>query len=198
MIITERGSPDGKLTAHFTTLPRYKHATAGTQDAWVQSSSILYATFEERKYTAFHLELTLRQFSTADDVSEESRTSIFRGYCLKMVGCLAYYSILKGSYNFTRLHDVIFQMQVHFSHPCENLKSSVKMNSKRTGTGWAGIAICYGLDGRGVGVRVPAGAGTSLVSTSSRPVLRTTQPPIQQVTGALSPRVKRPGREADH
>jgi hypothetical protein len=37
-----------------------------------------------------------------------------------------------------------------------------------------------------------------LLSTSSRPVLGFTQPPIQWVLGALSPVVKRPGREADH
>jgi hypothetical protein len=37
-----------------------------------------------------------------------------------------------------------------------------------------------------------------LLSTSSRPVLGPTQPPIQLVPGALSPGVKRPGCEADH
>jgi hypothetical protein len=37
-----------------------------------------------------------------------------------------------------------------------------------------------------------------LFSTSSRPVPGSTQPPIQWVPGALSPGVKRPGREADH
>jgi hypothetical protein len=37
-----------------------------------------------------------------------------------------------------------------------------------------------------------------LCSTSSRPALRPTQPPIQWVLGALSPGAKRPGREADH
>jgi hypothetical protein len=35
-------------------------------------------------------------------------------------------------------------------------------------------------------------------STSSRPKLASTQPPIRWVLGALSPGVKRPGREADH
>jgi hypothetical protein len=37
-----------------------------------------------------------------------------------------------------------------------------------------------------------------LFSTSSRPALGLIQPPIHWVPGALSPEVKRPGREADH
>jgi hypothetical protein len=37
-----------------------------------------------------------------------------------------------------------------------------------------------------------------LFSTSSRQALGSTQPPIQWVPGALSPAVKRPGRQADH
>jgi hypothetical protein len=59
-----------------------------------------------------------------------------------------------------------------------------------------GIATGYGLDEGGVGVRVPV--GSRIFSTSSRPVPGPTQPPIQWVPGALSPGVKRPGREADH
>jgi hypothetical protein len=55
-----------------------------------------------------------------------------------------------------------------------------------------GIAIGYGLDGRGVGVRVPVGS-----SKSYRHGLVPTQPPIQWVPGALSPGIKRQGREAD-
>jgi hypothetical protein len=35
-------------------------------------------------------------------------------------------------------------------------------------------------------------------STSSRPTLGSTKTPIQWVPGALSARVKQPGREADH
>jgi hypothetical protein len=60
-----------------------------------------------------------------------------------------------------------------------------------------GIATGYGLDGRRLGVRVPV-FKNFLFSTSSRPVLGSTQPPIQWVPEALSPRVKRQGREADH
>jgi hypothetical protein len=36
------------------------------------------------------------------------------------------------------------------------------------------------------------------ISTSSRTILGPTQPPIKLIPGALSPRVKRSGREADH
>jgi hypothetical protein len=57
------------------------------------------------------------------------------------------------------------------------------------------IATGYGLDSRGVGVRVPV--GTRFFS-SPRHADPPTQPPIQWVLGALSPGVKRPEREADH
>jgi hypothetical protein len=57
-----------------------------------------------------------------------------------------------------------------------------------------GIATGYGLDGRGVGVRVQI----FLLSTSSKPVLGSTRPPTQCVTGVLSAWVKRPGREGDY
>jgi hypothetical protein len=50
------------------------------------------------------------------------------------------------------------------------------------------IATGYGLDGRGVEVRVPV--GSRIFSTSSIPALGSTQPPIQWAPGALSPGVK--------
>jgi hypothetical protein len=52
------------------------------------------------------------------------------------------------------------------------------------------------VDNRGFGSR--QGLGIFLFTTASRPALRPTQPPIQWIPGALSLRVKRPGREADH
>jgi hypothetical protein len=58
-----------------------------------------------------------------------------------------------------------------------------------------GIATDYGLEDRGVGVRVPVGSRI-LFSTSSRRVLGPTQPPFQWVQEALSLGVKRSGREA--
>jgi hypothetical protein len=47
-----------------------------------------------------------------------------------------------------------------------------------------GIATSYGLDKRGVGVRVSV--GSRIFSTSSRSALRSIQPLIQWVKGALS------------
>jgi hypothetical protein len=54
-------------------------------------------------------------------------------------------------------------------------------------------AIGYGLDDRVVGVLVLVGSKNFLFSTSSRPALGSTQPPIH-----LAPGVKRPGRETGH
>jgi hypothetical protein len=54
-----------------------------------------------------------------------------------------------------------------------------------------GIASGYGLDGRGIGVRLLTGASVQTISgthTASNTM----------VTGALSTDVKRPGREANH
>jgi hypothetical protein len=61
-----------------------------------------------------------------------------------------------------------------------------------------GIATGYGLGDRGVGVLSPDRVKNFLSFTSSRPALGPTQTPVQWVTGALTPGVKRPGREADH
>jgi hypothetical protein len=58
-----------------------------------------------------------------------------------------------------------------------------------------GIATGCILDGRG---SIPGRSKIFLFSVASRPALRPTQPPIQWVPGALSPRVKRSGRGADH
>jgi hypothetical protein len=48
-----------------------------------------------------------------------------------------------------------------------------------------------------VGIATEGRVKNFLFSTSSRPVLESTQPPIQWVSRALLPGVKRPGREAD-
>jgi hypothetical protein len=75
---------------------------------------------------------------------------------------------------------------------------SVLMLSCRSRDSVVGIATSYGLDVWEVGVRVPVGSRMFLFSRSSRPALRSTQPPLQWVPGDLSPEVKRPGREVDH
>jgi hypothetical protein len=53
----------------------------------------------------------------------------------------------------------------------------------------------FGLDGRGVS---PGRGKIFLLSTSSRLTLEPTQPSIQQLPGAFSLGIKRPGCEADH
>jgi hypothetical protein len=59
-----------------------------------------------------------------------------------------------------------------------------------------GIATGYGLDGQLFDSRECQ--EIFLCSTASRPALGPNQSPIQWILGALSPGVKRPGREADH
>jgi hypothetical protein len=61
----------------------------------------------------------------------------------------------------------------------------------------AGIATSYGLDDRGVEVRVPV--GSRIFSSANRPV-RLWGPPNLLSNGyrGFSPGIKRPGRIADH
>jgi hypothetical protein len=59
-----------------------------------------------------------------------------------------------------------------------------------------GIALGCGLDDRRF--ESQQWVGIYVFTTASRSTLGPTQPPIQWVPGALSLRVKRPGREADH
>jgi hypothetical protein len=66
--------------------------------------------------------------------------------------------------------------------------SSVNVESKKKDIclyayvfGAVGIVTCYGLDRRGIGVQIQVGAG--LFSTSPRPVLGLTQPPVHRVPG---------------
>jgi hypothetical protein len=88
-------------------------------------------------------------------------------------------------------------------HPTNRLYTVVKGTIEKPIISWSrdsavGIATGYGLDDRGVGVRVPVGSRIFFYSTSSRPALGPMQPLIQWVSRALSPGVKRPGSEADH
>jgi hypothetical protein len=67
-------------------------------------------------------------------------------------------------------------------------------HAKVTRNSTFGIAIGYGLNGRGVGVKSP-GKGKIFVSTSFRTVLGPTQPPIHLIPGGSG--VKRSGCEVD-
>jgi hypothetical protein len=49
-----------------------------------------------------------------------------------------------------------------------------------------------------IGVRFPTGQGFYFFNIMSRLTLGSTQPPIQWVLGALSPRAKQPEHESDH
>jgi hypothetical protein len=58
-----------------------------------------------------------------------------------------------------------------------------------------GIATGYGVDGWG---SIPGRGKLFQISISSIASLKPTQSPIQWVSGALSPEVKRPGSKSDH
>jgi hypothetical protein len=58
------------------------------------------------------------------------------------------------------------------------------------------VYLSWYSDGLDAGIRFPAGVRDFIFSTSSRSALRPTEPPIQCVPVALSPEVKRQGREA--
>jgi hypothetical protein len=77
---------------------------------------------------------------------------------------------------------------------CLNVSSALDEVKSRESA--VGIATAYGLDDRGVAVRVPV--RSRIFSASSRPALGPTQPPIQWVPGVLSVGMKRTGREFDH
>jgi hypothetical protein len=59
------------------------------------------------------------------------------------------------------------------------------------------VATGYGLDAREVGVRILVESIIFTFSISARPALGPAQSFIQWVTGALSPGVQQPEREAD-
>jgi hypothetical protein len=79
------------------------------------------------------------------------------------------------------------EMDIHFS-------SSPYYARSQDST--VGIATGYRLDYRMVGDRVPV--GSRIFSTSFRPALGSTHPPIQWIPEALSLGVNRPGHETGH
>jgi hypothetical protein len=112
------------------------------------------------------------------------------------IALLLPYNTNAGLFNlhFFLLYNAIFRVQ--YTRFGKSTESMYKTSTADDCVGRAGIATGYGLHGRGVGVRVPVEA--RYFSTSSRPALGPTQPPIQRVPAALFPGVRRPGREADH
>jgi hypothetical protein len=80
----------------------------------------------------------------------------------------------------------------NYSCYLNNVYSFIPQNKSRDSL--VGIATGCRLDGRR---SIPGGQGIFLY-TASKPALRPSGPPIQWVPGALSPKVKRLGRETDH
>jgi hypothetical protein len=69
---------------------------------------------------------------------------------------------------------------------------------KRSRDSVVGIATGYGLDYRGVGVRVPVGSRIFSSPRSSDRLWGSPNLLSSGLPGALSPGVKQPGREANH
>jgi hypothetical protein len=86
---------------------------------------------------------------------------------------LPYYAVI------TKLHDLVLTKHV-LQRIIQN-PPNTNLVAQRWATGW-----------------MIGGVGIFLFTTASRLALRPIQPLIQWVPGALSLRVKRPGREADH
>jgi hypothetical protein len=82
--------------------------------------------------------------------------------------------------NLNKLRRVVFRKKCEMknSESWNVIEIIGKFNSSRSAVG---IATEYGLDDRGVGVRIPESSRIKnfLFSTSSRPALGSTHPPIQ-------------------
>jgi hypothetical protein len=86
----------------------------------------------------------------------------------------------------TELRDVRIQKIANFK---TNMKVTFLTGSRDSAVG---IATGYGLDDSGGSVK------NVLLSTSFRPAMWSTQPPIQLVSRARTPGIKQPGHEANH
>jgi hypothetical protein len=87
---------------------------------------------------------------------------------------------------------------IRISTDLECFKIRFSLLSPKSLDSSVGIALGYGLDDRGSGVRFAAGAGNFSLHCHIQTGSGSTQPPIQWVPGAPSLVVKRPGCEADH
>jgi hypothetical protein len=72
------------------------------------------------------------------------------------------------------------------------------LEAKRSRDSVVGIATGFGLDGRWGRSSSPGRVKNFVFSTSPRPDLESTQPPIQWILGAASLAVKRLELEAEH
>jgi hypothetical protein len=103
----------------------------------------------------------------------------------------------------------IYRQQISLKHratwpkttPCDNTRTELTPIPKHfpmSQDSAVGIATCYGLDDRGVGVPVPV--GSRIFSSLLRPdrLWVCTQLTIQWVPGALSPGVNWSWHESDH
>jgi hypothetical protein len=101
-----------------------------------------------------------------------------------VVGCITWCgSVLPYAHSWNQVHEIIVRRGA-------NVRLSVRPSAcfiYWLRPGWSES-----------GGSIPGGVGIFLFVTGSRPALGPTQPPIRWVPGALSPEVKRPGREADH
>jgi hypothetical protein len=87
-------------------------------------------------------------------------------------------------------------MFLSLKFPMFNIQFQWYQASNRSRDSVVGIATSYGLDGCG---SIPGGSKKFFfTSIALRPALVPTQTHILWVPGALSPGVKRPGREVDH
>jgi hypothetical protein len=107
------------------------------------------------------------------------RTEGSRSLTSKLINTLCSWPV-----NFSSGYRNVFPV-LHFHFTCMNWNIAV------------GIATGFGLGDRGFGVE-SSRVKNFHFSTSSKPTLGPTHPPIQWVPRPLSPGVKRKGREADH
>jgi hypothetical protein len=108
-----------------------------------------------------------------------------------------WYHDVRTAVFYLREHVISLSVTETIAVEFSGLKSVTKKLVVRSRDSVVGIETGYGLDYRGVGVRVPIGSRISLlhvVHTGSG-VHPTSYP---MVRGVLSPGVKRPGREAGH
>jgi hypothetical protein len=95
-------------------------------------------------------------------------------------------SVSSSSSNFVVPSSLAFLLRCCPFHTFRTLRKCARSRGSS-----GSIVSDYGLDGRAIGVRSPAGPRIFPLSSVSSPALGPTQPPVQWVPGVLSPGVKR-------